>query len=41
LDERGAFWVTRAKDNMAYDVVRKMPKSNDEKILRACLESGE
>ena len=34
LDERGAFWVTRAKDNMAYDVVRKMPKSNDEKILR-------
>jgi hypothetical protein len=34
LDERGAFWVTRAKDNMAYDVVRKMPKSKDEKILR-------
>jgi hypothetical protein len=34
LDERGAFWVTRAKDNMAYDVLRKMPKSKDEKILR-------
>jgi len=34
LDERGAFWVTRAKDNMAYDVVRKMPRSKDEKILR-------
>lgn len=34
LDERGVFWVTRAKDNMAYDVVRKMPESGDEKILR-------
>ena len=34
LDERGAFWVTRAKDNMAYEVVQKMPKSKDEKILR-------
>ena len=28
------FWVTRAKDNMAYDVVKKMPRSKDEKILR-------
>jgi hypothetical protein len=28
LDECGAFWVTRAKDNRAYDVIRKMPKSN-------------
>lgn len=34
LDERGVFWVTRAKDNMAYDVVKKMPKSADRKILR-------
>ncbi len=34
LDLRGIFWVTRAKDNMAYDVVKKMPPSKDEKILR-------
>src|SRR6059036_2030039 len=34
LDQRGAFWVTRAKDNMAYEVVQRMPKSKDEKILR-------
>ncbi len=34
LDERGVFWVTRAKDNMAYEVIKKMPKSTDEKILR-------
>jgi len=34
LDVRGAFWVTRAKDNMAYDVVKKMPRSKDEKILQ-------
>jgi hypothetical protein len=34
LDERGIFWVTRAKENMAYEVVKKMPKSKDEKILR-------
>ena len=34
LDQRGAFWVTRAKDNMAYEVVQKMPKSKDEKILK-------
>ena len=34
LAERGAFWVTRAKANMAYDVVSKMPKSKDENILR-------
>jgi Transposase DDE domain/Domain of unknown function (DUF4372) len=34
LDRRGVFWVTRAKDNMAYDVVKKMPKSKDEKILK-------
>jgi hypothetical protein len=34
LDERGVFWVTRAKENMAYDVVRKMPVSKDPKILQ-------
>src|SRR5437879_8387803 len=34
LDERGVFWVTRAKDNMAYEVVREMPKSKDDKILK-------
>jgi hypothetical protein len=34
LDERGAFWVTRAKDNMAYQVIQKMPKSKDAKILQ-------
>ena len=27
LDQRGAFWVTRAKDNMAYEVAKKMPRS--------------
>ena len=34
LDERGVFWVTRAKDNMAYAVVQPMPESKDKKILR-------
>jgi len=34
LHERDVFWVTRAKDNMAYEVVQKMPKSKDEKILK-------
>ena len=34
LDERGVFWVTRAKDNMAYDVVQKAPESGNPKILR-------
>ena len=34
LDERGIFWVTRAKENMAYEVVKKMPASKDPKILR-------
>ena len=33
LDERGIFWVTRAKDNLAYEVVQKMPASKDQKIL--------
>lgn len=34
LDLRGIFWVTRAKENMVYEVVRKMPASKDPKILR-------
>src|SRR5258708_14182610 len=34
LDERGVCWVTRAKDNMAYEVDRKMPKSKYQKILQ-------
>lgn len=34
LEERGVFWVTRAKDNMAYEVVGTMPAANDPKILR-------
>lgn len=34
LDERGVFWVTRAKENMAYEVLQKMPASGDQKILR-------
>lgn len=34
LDRRGVFWVTRAKDNLAYEVVSTMPASNDSKILR-------
>ncbi|PYK61930.1 MAG: IS4 family transposase [Verrucomicrobia bacterium] len=33
LDERAVFWVTRAKDNMAYEVLRRMPRSKDQKIL--------
>jgi len=34
LDQRGVFWVTRAKDNLAFEVVKKMPRSKDDKILR-------
>jgi hypothetical protein len=34
LDKRGVFWVTRAKDNLAYDVVEKMPQSKDLKIVQ-------
>jgi len=34
LDQRGVFWVTRAKENMVYEVVRKIPASKDPKILR-------
>jgi hypothetical protein len=34
LDERGAFFVTRAKENMDYEVVQKMPPSKDDQILK-------
>jgi hypothetical protein len=34
LDERGVFWVTRAKENMAYEIIKKMPGSIDPKILK-------
>lgn len=34
LGLRLIFWVTRAKENMAYEVAKKMPQSKDEKILR-------
>jgi hypothetical protein len=34
LAVRGVWWVTRAKDNMAYEVVGTMPASTDPKILR-------
>jgi hypothetical protein len=34
LDERGIGWVTRAKDNMAYTVLKKAPPSTDRKILK-------
>ena len=34
LDERGVFWVTRAKGNLAYELVKTMPQSKDEKILQ-------
>src|SRR5213083_2997027 len=34
LDERKVFWVTRAKENMAYEVIKAMPRSQDEKILK-------
>jgi hypothetical protein len=34
LDARGVFWVTRAKDNMAYAVLKKAPPSTERKILQ-------
>jgi len=34
LDARGISWVTRAKDNLAYEVVQEMPSSKDPKILK-------
>jgi hypothetical protein len=33
LDQRGVCWVTRAKDNMAFEVVKTMPRSQNQKIL--------
>jgi hypothetical protein len=34
LGQRGVFWVTRAKANLACTVVKKMPRSKDPKILK-------
>lgn len=34
LQLRGVFWVTRAKDDLRYRVVKKMPRSKDRRILR-------
>jgi hypothetical protein len=34
LDRRGVSWVTRAKENLAYEVVRSMPQSKNDKILK-------
>ena len=36
LHDRGVFWVTRAKDNMAYEVIKER-KVQGEKILRDCV----
>jgi len=33
LDERGVFWVTRAKQNLDYESLQRMPRSKDEKIV--------
>jgi hypothetical protein len=33
LHLRGVFWVTRARDDFRYRVVKKMPKSKDKRIL--------
>jgi len=34
LDERGVFWVTRARDNMDCTVVQKLPSAKDPNILQ-------
>lgn len=34
LTERGVFWVGRAKDNMAFEVVRDLPPSSNPDILQ-------
>ncbi len=34
LQERGVFWVTRAKDDLACRVVEKLPKSKDPRVRR-------
>jgi hypothetical protein len=31
---RGVFWITRAKEDLGYRVVKPMPKSKDKRILR-------
>ncbi|MBI4024448.1 MAG: IS4 family transposase [Verrucomicrobia bacterium] len=33
LHQRGVWWVTRAKENMAFDVIRKLPRSHP-KVLK-------
>lgn len=33
LDRRGVYWVTRAKENMRYEVVKKLPIKEHPKIL--------
>lgn len=34
LDERGVFWVSRAKDNMSYRVVQKLSTTSHPNVLR-------
>jgi DDE family transposase/uncharacterized protein DUF4372 len=34
LDQRGVFWVIRAKDSLNFRVVKWMPKSKDKRILK-------
>jgi len=34
LHQRGVFWVTRARDDFRYRVVKKLAKSKDKRILR-------
>lgn len=34
LLRRGVFWVTRAKDSLAYRVVKNLPRSKDARILK-------
>lgn len=34
LHRRGVFWVTRAKDSLAYRVLKKLPRSKDRRIIR-------
>jgi len=45
LDERGVIWVTRGKENLAYEVVAKLPASGkivkDELIVRPNHKAGE
>jgi len=34
LDRRGIYWVTRAKENMAYEVIKKLPTRHEPRILK-------